>query len=276
MAAFIIYKFLCKADELFNNPQEFTDLLTLLRSPVTATDNSRSLLELTAPHFQNNPPRQQLGAQAIPILTAADYDPAYAALLTRVVDSFGTLKQVTALLRDEVESSAFVHSLLLEEPNATHHQVMSSLNGFLQTLSMPIREAVTDVLNSQRHSSDAFDETHSDNSKSMLVQCERIIDDENLYNAFTAILDQHYVNRIPWSDMMLQVYELIKLHKPEIWERLMPVLEYMRSEQDEEQYDSYEEYVRKNFLEDGGQQFLESEADRAEVEHMLGGLTVTK
>jgi hypothetical protein len=39
-----------------------------------------------------------------------------------------------------------------------------------------------------------------------------------------------------------------------------------------EHYDSYEEFVQKNFLDNGGQQYLDDEINRAQVEHMFGNL----
>lgn len=43
---------------------------------------------------------------------------------------------------------------------------------------------------------------------------------------------------------------------------------------DTQQYSSYEEYVQKNFLDDGGQQYLDSEVEQAQVEHMLGSMNM--
>jgi hypothetical protein len=43
---------------------------------------------------------------------------------------------------------------------------------------------------------------------------------------------------------------------------------------DTNNYESYEDYVQKNFLDDGGQQYLDDEINRAQVEHMLGNLTM--
>lgn len=37
-------------------------------------------------------------------------------------------------------------------------------------------------------------------------------------------------------------------------------------------YDSYEDYVQKQFLDNGGKEYLDSEIDRAQVEHMFGNL----
>ena len=48
----------------------------------------------------------------------------------------------------------------------------------------------------------------------------------------------------------------------------------LMSELDNTQYTSYEDYVQKNFLDDGGQQYLDEEIDRAQVEHMFGNLTM--
>lgn len=39
-----------------------------------------------------------------------------------------------------------------------------------------------------------------------------------------------------------------------------------------EEYDSYEDFVKKNFLDDGGQEYLDGEIERAQVEHMFGNL----
>lgn len=39
-------------------------------------------------------------------------------------------------------------------------------------------------------------------------------------------------------------------------------------------YESYEEYVKKNFLDNGGQEYLDDEINRAQVEHMFGNLTM--
>jgi hypothetical protein len=43
---------------------------------------------------------------------------------------------------------------------------------------------------------------------------------------------------------------------------------------DTTQYESYEDYVKKNFLDDGGQEYLDQEINRAQVEHMLSNLTM--
>jgi hypothetical protein len=41
---------------------------------------------------------------------------------------------------------------------------------------------------------------------------------------------------------------------------------------DSAEYESYEDYVQKNFLDDGGQQYLENEINRNQVELMFQNL----
>lgn len=124
-----------------------------------------------------------------------------------------------------------------------------------------------------------------------MAQVHHILNDQAIFDQFERVLLD---DRVPWADRLTDVYQLIKTHKPEVWDQISLVLDRIEADLgkmeynnnrhffysksniciDTQQYSSYEEYVQKNFLDDGGQQYLDSEVEQAQVEHMLGSMNM--
>ncbi|KAI8146551.1 hypothetical protein BJV82DRAFT_598928 [Fennellomyces sp. T-0311] len=233
------------------SPELFTSVVTQLESVMTAT-----------------PERQALWPELQHILASARQDPQYDSLLVRVTESFFFIRHVESVLENDSQLEAFVRSLLLDSSDAQHGEVMRSIASFLKTLDHTTRVGVESVLQQQRQS------TEQDSTDMLLLRIRRILDDEVLFAAFSEIVDTDMVAGIQWSDTLLKIYELIRARKPEVWDSISSVLDQAQSSHDTTQYRSYEEYVQRNFLDDGGQQYLDGEADRARVEHMMDNLSM--
>ncbi|KAI9494945.1 hypothetical protein BDB00DRAFT_870933 [Zychaea mexicana] len=273
-SALHLYNFLCAIRSTFSSAdeyqQEFESVLLAPRYTPELFNGVVTLLQgvMSMSATATTTERATFWPELQHIMQAAHKDPHYDSLLSRVTESFFFIRHVDSVLNNDNQLEAFIRSLLLDYPDAQHAQVMESIAGFLATLDSTTRAGVESVLNDQRHSS------AEQGSPDHLLRIRRILDDDALFMEFKDIVDTDTVAGVPWNDTLLKLYGLIRLRKPEVWESISYILDQAQAAHDTTQYSSYEEYVQKNFLEDGGQQYLDSEIDRARVESMLDSLTM--
>ncbi|KAI7877455.1 hypothetical protein K492DRAFT_239148 [Lichtheimia hyalospora FSU 10163] len=207
--------------------------------------------------------RASLWPALVNIVQQVQQDPKTMVLFTSIMESMPLIIAVErALEGDGDQVIRFIDSLCLDQPQIQHDQVMTSIQKYLDTLDPMKRQAVSQVLNYQR--SEAMEDDY-------MAQIHHILNDQAIFDRFERVLLD---DRVPWADRLTDVYQLIKTHKPEVWDQISLVLDRIEADLDTRQYNSYEEYVQKNFLDDGGQQYLDSEVEQAQVEHMLGSMNM--
>ncbi|CAO3694813.1 unnamed protein product [Rhizopus stolonifer] len=97
-----------------------------------------------------------------------------------------------------------------------------------------------------------------------LDRIKRLLGDQELFEQVMATIQLNTFLSLPWIQ---DVYEMTR--HLNIWDQLAPILQ---SQTDSTEYVSYEDYVQKNFLDDGGKEYLDGEIDRSQVEHMFENL----
>ncbi|KAG2221558.1 hypothetical protein INT45_002572 [Circinella minor] len=271
-SAIHLYNFLSSVQSTFSTVDEYQEQFeTLLLSPHYTPelfDTVMVKLYNVMTLEQQNERRLSLWPELQKIMQAAKQDPQYDSLLMRMIESFFFIRHVDSVLNNDNQLEAFIRSLLLDSPDADHAQVMASIAGFLQTLDRTTRAGVESVLSQQRQASEPS------STDKLLLQIRRILDDDVLFMQFNEIMDTDTIAGVAWNETLLKLFQLVQSRKPEVWDSISSILDQAQSAHDTTQYSSYEEYVQKNFLDDGGQQYLDSEADRARVESMLGSLSM--
>ncbi|KAI7848623.1 hypothetical protein BDC45DRAFT_522674 [Circinella umbellata] len=271
-SAIHLYNFLSSVQSTFSTVDEYQEEFeTLLLSPHYTPelfDSVMAELYNVMTLEQQNERRLSLWPELQKIMQAAKQDPQYDSLLMRITESFFFIRHVDSVLNNDNQLEAFVRSLLLDSPDADHGQVMASIAGFLQTLDRTTRAGVESVLSQQRQASEPS------STDKLLLQIRRVLDDDVLFMEFNEIMDTDTLAGVAWNETLLKLFQLVQSRKPEVWDSISSILDQAQSAHDTTEYSSYEEYVQKNFLDDGGQQYLDSEVDRARVESMFGSLSM--
>ncbi|CAO3594052.1 unnamed protein product [Absidia cylindrospora] len=100
--------------------------------------------------------------------------------------------------------------------------------------------------------------------------------DPAMCQQFISILDFDQMHGVPFADSIMNIYQWIQDKNLALWYPLATVLEQMQTLQESEsnQYESYEDFVQKNFLDDDGQEYLDGEIEQARVQHLFSNLSM--
>ncbi|CAO3645371.1 unnamed protein product [Cunninghamella blakesleeana] len=100
--------------------------------------------------------------------------------------------------------------------------------------------------------------------------------DSLLCRQFFEIIHTNYIHNVDFSESILHTYRWIQTVNPSLWSSLSPVLEQMILYVDSttETYDSYEDFIEKNFMNQDDQLYLNNEIEQARVQHIFSKLTI--
>ncbi|KAG2200992.1 hypothetical protein INT47_006536 [Mucor saturninus] len=213
------------------------------------------------------------------LLASAQRSPEYDTLLMHVADHYALIYRVSCFLETDMELELFVRCLCLDSSTPVNIQeVKQTLLQFLAALSPDTRDFVQEILVDDHHGylsrEDCMMEESLDHTAFQgfldLDRVYAIVNDPNLFEHLMAIIQANATRNVSWSQTVQEIYALVA--ERGIWEQLSPLLQQMHMKQENEEYDSYEDFVKKNFLDDGGQEYLDGEIERAQVEHMFSNL----
>ncbi|KAF7727851.1 hypothetical protein EC973_006964 [Apophysomyces ossiformis] len=260
-SALQVYYFLHSVWQTFDSSEftEFMNLLTMPRYQLPVQAMAEQLLQVFLPRGRH------LESTLQSLLQVAIRNPQYDAFMVRVADSFYLIHRVESTLENDQMLENFVRSLSLDDSSATHEQVLEQLSRFRSTLNNETKTRLDAILSSER--------SQDDEQNTAMDEIELLLSDDPI---LLEKIHGFLLDGIPWSQLTPLIHDLVQARKPEIWSRLSPLLQLMQTSQETEDYASYEDYVQRNFLDDGGQQYLDSEADRACVEHMLENLSMQR
>ncbi|KAI9267799.1 hypothetical protein BY458DRAFT_547358 [Sporodiniella umbellata] len=241
----------------------FDDLIGYLQNPLV------SLHDPWAPYFATTPALFGMWTQ---LMSCARQSSHAAEILRKVAEHYPLIYRVSCFLDSELEIELFVRSLCLDSTTPVQHkEIRETLFRFLNQLSPDVREMVMHILTEDSHGyfgkEDSFQNEFLD-----LDQLKHCIADPHLFEQVMATIQINTYLNLPWTQTIQDIYALVK-HR-EIWHQLAPILEQAQTSTDLEtvEYTSYEDYVQKNFLDDGGQEYLDAEIDRSQVEYMFQNL----
>ncbi|RUO95502.1 hypothetical protein BC936DRAFT_143891 [Jimgerdemannia flammicorona] len=264
-----IYSFLSKVRRALPDESDFTDLTSALLIPRAAMPPA----ELTAavvPIFRRSSDPSLFSRFQL-MANAAQNDPNYEAMLVRILESMDVLEKMAFELRDERKFSGYLLALRMDDPNASHEEVMASLDTFMNTqLDEEGRAKVKRV----------FLETAVAEelglADSTLEAAYQITGSLQLYLGILSTLQLYTQQNWSWDNVVAHVYELVMAQRPYVWEELSAFLDDVRERACDFDYigESYEQYVQHTFLDNGGQQYLDTEIDREIVQHKLGVLAM--
>ncbi|KAG2184794.1 hypothetical protein INT43_000707 [Umbelopsis isabellina] len=183
---------------------------------------------------------QPLIAELKEILAATMSNDTFHAMLARIADGYSLLENVASVLQSRDLIAHFIKAMRIEDPNATHQEVLSSINSFVDTLEPSLADKVHSILAAKR----------SEQNIDLLEDCA--------------------MEKSSWPQIIARIYELIQSQKPDVWERLGLLLDRVSRSDDSTTCSNYEEYIKRNFLDNTAKQELNADIDRAQMKHTLG------
>ncbi|KAF9551784.1 hypothetical protein EC957_004107 [Mortierella hygrophila] len=163
-----------------------------------------------APFFANAP-------RLLPIfyryLGFAEQDNEFLTTLTSVVMSTPLLIKVQQILNSTELFSNYIVALKLDNPSASHTQVMQSLQTFLSHLPENIRLQILKVF-AEQEASDSMGFTTSTLDKALQV----IHADTQLYIDILSTLQLNQTENMPWDAIVNKIKTLVLANKPQAWQ----------------------------------------------------------
>ncbi|KAG0278130.1 hypothetical protein BGZ95_004627 [Linnemannia exigua] len=162
-----------------------------------------------SPFFANAP-------RLLPIfyryLGFAEQDNTFLTTLTTVVMSTPLLIKVQQILKSTELFSNYIVALKLDNPSASHTQVMQSLQTFLSYLPENMRLEILKVF-AEQEASDSMGFTTSTLDKALQV----IHADTQLYIDILSTLQLNQTENMPWDAVVNKVKTLVLANKPQAW-----------------------------------------------------------
>ncbi|KAI8093542.1 uncharacterized protein BX664DRAFT_329942 [Halteromyces radiatus] len=296
-----VLNFLSRVKDTFTT-QEFASLLQQLSTERFSVPISQVSIPLRAAF--RSPSRIHLKPEFDSMINKALTDPVYESMVTRVAEQFHLLCMVQAQF-PRSEFAHFVDCFQFDQPNTTDDQIRQRLDQLRQRISPRLRERLDRILNrpwvdqvDTMMENDGMDDDmveppvpttpvlHPQPSPSseeeaawnaLLQQAyNALTNDPHLCQQLDDILNMDKLNDNPFSTTITNIYEWIQNTNPALWEPLSTVLEQMQTVQEAEssQYESYEDFVQRNFLDGGGQEYLDGEIEQARVQHLFSNLSM--
>ncbi|KAI9273417.1 hypothetical protein EDC94DRAFT_594825 [Helicostylum pulchrum] len=273
-SALQIYQFLSMLHQTCPDAETFDSILLSLQTP--RFTSVTSILDRWTPTFHTQMPMLLSDFQQL--ISSAHRSPEYDALLMRVTEHYPLIYRVSCFLENDLQLELFVRCLCLDSSTPVNvNEVKQTLMQFFRELSPDIREFVQEIVMEDHHGYLTREDCMMDESlpgaESFhgFIDLDRVYDivhDAKVFDQLMAIIQTNAARGVGWAQTLQEIYELVAGRG--IWEQLVPVLQVHHINQEE--YESYEDFVQKNFLDNGGQQYLDDEIDRAQVEHMFGNL----
>ncbi|GAN11052.1 hypothetical protein MAM1_0458d10605 [Mucor ambiguus] len=274
-SALQIYQFLSTLHQSCPNKETFDAILLSLQTPRFTPVNT--ITERWTPTFQTYMPH--LLADFQQLMAGAARSQEYDALVIKVSEHYPLIYRVSCFLENDLELELFVRCLCLDSATPVNKdEVKQTLMQFFRELPQDAREYVQEIVMDDHHGYLSREDCMADDNMQPadgfldLDKVYQIINDPDVFDQLMAIIQTNTARGVIWSQTIQEIYELVATMG--IWEQLAPLLQQVQVKADPNQYESYEDYVQKNFLDNGGQQYLDDEINRAQVEHMLGNLTM--
>ncbi|KAK3839666.1 MAG: hypothetical protein J3R72DRAFT_492615 [Linnemannia gamsii] len=161
----------------------------------------------------------------------ARHQPDFLNTLTTVLMSTPLLIKVQALLRSPTLFSNYVVALQMDNPSASHTQVMQSLQNFLNQLSAPTRLEIQRVF-AEAEASDSMGL-----SSSTLEIAYRVLhSDTQLYIDVLTTLQLNQTRNMPWDTVVSKIKTIVNAKKPYAWTSMDQFLKHLHWGYYHEQY----------------------------------------
>ncbi|KAG0263811.1 hypothetical protein BG011_008011 [Mortierella polycephala] len=164
-------------------------------------------------------------------------DPEFLNTLTTVLMSTPLLIKVQEILRSQILFSKYVAALKMDNPSASHNQVMQAIQTFLAELPNPTRLAV------QRAFIEAEASDSMGLSSSTLETAFHILhSDTQLYIDVLTTMQLNQTRNMPWEIVVSKVKTLVNAKKPYAWVGMDQFLKHLHWGHYQEQQSNYDAY----------------------------------
>ncbi|KAG0778352.1 hypothetical protein G6F16_001420 [Rhizopus arrhizus] len=269
LTAINIYHFLSTVHQECADQQLFNSFILSLKSPKFAP--LWTITQRWSPIFATEMPKLLESFQAL--LSMATESSKDEILLQTVADHYPLIYKVSCFLESDLELELFVRCLCLDITTPVQPQeIKPLLLRFLNQLPVDVRDCVMHVITEDEHHYLAKEDWVQHGFLD-LDRMYHVIGNQDLFEQVMAVIQNNTHHSLPWTQTIQDIYELVYHRKEgDIWDQLAPILQQVQIQEDSAEYESYEDYVQKNFLDDGGQQYLENEINRNQVELMFQNL----
>ncbi|KAF9941017.1 hypothetical protein BGZ67_006073 [Mortierella alpina] len=145
-------------------------------------------------------------------MQCAEQDPEFLSTLTTVLMSTPLLIKVQLILQSTELFSAYVVALKLDNPSASHTQVMQSLQSFLSGLPEDKRLEIQKVF-AEEEASDSM----GFSSSTLDTALQLLHADTQLYIDILSTLQLNQNENLPWDTVVNKIRTLVLAKKPNAW-----------------------------------------------------------
>lgn len=78
-----------------------------------------------------------------------------------------------------------------------------------------------------------------------MAQVHHILNDQAIFDQFERVLLD---DRVPWADRLTDVYQLIKTHKPEVWDQISLVLDRIEADLGKMEYNNNRHFFNSKVI----------------------------
>ncbi|KAF9210125.1 hypothetical protein BGZ49_005521 [Haplosporangium sp. Z 27] len=150
----------------------------------------------------------------------AEQDQEFLTTLTTVLMSTPLLIKVQHILQSTELFSAYVVALKLDNPSASHSQVMQSLQTFLSGIPEDKRLEIQRVF-AEEEASDSMGFT----SSTLDAALQLLHSDTQLYIDILSTLQLNQTENMPWDQVVSKIKSLVLSKKPHVWDDINQFLQ---------------------------------------------------
>ncbi|KAF9171203.1 hypothetical protein BGX21_004389 [Mortierella sp. AD011] len=189
------------------------DWINMVESWQAMVDVNAPIPEFTynmTPFFANAP-------RLLPVfhryMAFAEQDQEFLSTLTTVMMSTPLLIKVQQILQSTELFSAYIVALKLDNPSASHTQVMQSLQTFLSGIPEDKRLEIQRVF-AEEEASDSMGFT----SSTLDTALQLLHADTQLYIDILSTLQLNQIENMPWEQVVSKIKSLVMTKKPHAWD----------------------------------------------------------
>ncbi|KAI8338998.1 hypothetical protein BC941DRAFT_451309 [Chlamydoabsidia padenii] len=225
------------------------------------------------------------------ILAKAANHPNYISTVTEVAHHYELLHQVQTHLLDSFGFNLFIKDCFEnDDQQVTSDTIADSIDKVKARMEPQQKEILDRIL--QQHplhngeqqmntilqdiSAPTQDQFEPGMDRLMQEAYDLLNNDPVLCQQFAGILNSDQINGIPFTDTWRNMYQWVLSVNPTLWNQMATVLSDIQIllESTLYEYESYEDFVQKNFLDDGGQEYLDNEIEQARLQHMFNQFSI--
>ncbi|KAI9017911.1 hypothetical protein CLU79DRAFT_762218 [Phycomyces nitens] len=204
------------------------------------------------------------------IIQVAKTDPGYDGLWRRLAEHLDVLSSLHTMLPQDTLAECIAY-LLFQDQLVTDHERRKRCSEFLLRYNFPYAEAIDSQWQEEHRWVNSVIE------EAFRKEIRYAMANDECYNMFLTVFHgPNSWDQATWETNYGLVIKSVSFYQPDSVARVSDLLYqlYKHHENTKEEYESYEEYVQREFLDQGGQEYLDAEIDRSQMEHWMSKMSL--